>query len=70
MPRELRDEKMQILCNDCLAKCVVPLHILGGKCQTCNSYNTTRIENFSDLDTSSPHVNHEILTPTGFDDKE
>lgn len=50
MPRELRDTKMNIMCNDCLAKTQVPFHILGGKCSVCNSYNTTRIED-SDIDT-------------------
>ena len=44
MPAELRDSKMNILCNDCLAKSIVPFHIMGGKCIECNSYNTTRIE--------------------------
>ena len=44
MPRELKDTKMNIMCNDCLAKSQVPFHILGGKCSICCSYNTSRIE--------------------------
>lgn len=51
MPKEYRDMKMKILCNDCLEKCVVPFHILGAKCSKCQSYNTSRIE---DDDSSNP----------------
>ena len=50
MPKELQDAKMKVLCNDCLAKSIVPFHIIGGKCKECGSYNTTRIED-SELDT-------------------
>ena len=43
MPDELKDKKMNILCNDCLHTCEVAYHIYGGKCEKCGSYNTTRI---------------------------
>lgn len=34
---------MTVQCNDCLKKCNVPFHIMGGKCKSCRSYNTTRV---------------------------
>lgn len=43
MPAEYRDKLMTVQCNDCLQKCNVPFHIVGGKCKSCRSYNTTRI---------------------------
>jgi RING finger and CHY zinc finger domain-containing protein 1 len=43
MPTEYRDKKMAVQCNDCLQKSAVPFHIMGGKCNECKSYNTTRI---------------------------
>ena len=43
MPEEYKNTKMMILCNDCLAQSKVPFHILPGKCKSCRSYNTTRI---------------------------
>ena len=45
MPEEYKDHKMKILCNDCLEKCVIPFHWMNGKCKTCKSYNTTKIDN-------------------------
>ena len=36
------------MCNDCLELSEVPFHILGGKCDDCRSYNTTRVD--SELD--------------------
>ena len=53
MPSEYKHIKMKILCNDCLAKCTVPFHILKGKCTKCNSYNTTIIEGFIKPDTKA-----------------
>ena len=44
MPPDYKDVKMRIMCNDCLAKSIVPFHFDGGKCHSCKSYNTTRIE--------------------------
>lgn len=44
MPAEYKDLKMNVLCNDCLAKSNVSFHVLPGKCLSCSSYNTTRIE--------------------------
>jgi RING finger/CHY zinc finger protein 1 len=45
MPEEYKDVKMEVMCNDCLTKSVIPFHILPGKCLGCKSYNTTRVEN-------------------------
>ena len=43
MPEEYRNSYMTVLCNDCQHKSVVKFHILGGKCDECRSYNTSRI---------------------------
>ena len=43
MPEEYKDTKMTLLCNECLRETIIPWHIAGGKCSTCGSYNTTRI---------------------------
>ena len=43
MPEEYKDVKMLIMCNDCLQRSEVKFHIMGGKCQNCKSYNTSRI---------------------------
>ena len=43
MPAEYKDKLMTVLCNDCLKKSNVAFHIVGAKCKSCNSYNTTRI---------------------------
>ena len=43
MPEEYRDKVMHILCNECNYKSEVPLHVIGGKCSNCNSFNTKRI---------------------------
>jgi hypothetical protein len=39
MPEEYKDWKVEILCNDCTNRKVVPFHFLGHKC-SCGSYNT------------------------------
>ena len=44
MPEEYKNKKMVVQCNDCQVKSCVPFHIVGGKCRSCRSYNTTRIE--------------------------
>jgi phage FluMu protein Com len=44
MPEEYKNLRMNVLCNDCLARSNVPFHIFGGKCKKCKSYNTTRVE--------------------------
>ena len=44
MPEEYRDKKMIVMCNDCLKKSRVPFHIVGGKCSSCRSYNTARVD--------------------------
>lgn len=33
---------VQILCNDCSARSTVQFHLLGMKCQSCESYNTAQ----------------------------
>lgn len=33
---------LQILCNDCSARSTVQFHLLGMKCQSCESYNTAQ----------------------------
>ena len=43
MPAELRNKRVEILCNDCQTKGLVPFHILGFKCGSCFSYNTRQI---------------------------
>ncbi|TNV76650.1 hypothetical protein FGO68_gene5314 [Halteria grandinella] len=43
MPEEFRSKKVQILCNDCQERSQVFFHILGAKCQGCNSYNTRQL---------------------------
>ena len=49
MPEEYKDTKMLMLCNDCSKLSEVPFHILGGKCRSCRSYNTTRTDGDNDL---------------------
>ena len=44
MPDDYKDTKMLMLCNDCFTKSLCPFHIMGGKCNQCKSYNTTRID--------------------------
>jgi len=43
MPEEYKDKYMTILCNDCQEKSNVKFHIVGGKCNYCRSYNTSRL---------------------------
>jgi ribosomal protein S27E len=33
MPPEYQNKMMRIQCNDCLHQCLVPFHIVGGKCK-------------------------------------
>ncbi|KAF7687748.1 RING finger and CHY zinc finger domain-containing protein 1 [Silurus meridionalis] len=42
MPPELKNRKMKILCNDCQSRCTADFHVLGMKCSTCGSYNTSQ----------------------------
>ena len=44
MPEDYKDTTMVVACNDCLFKSKVKFHIMGGKCDKCRSYNTTRVE--------------------------
>lgn len=44
MSKELQEQKMFIMCNDCFHKSEVGFHVMGGKCVKCRSYNTTRID--------------------------
>lgn len=43
LPSELRDLRVDIMCNDCRAKSRVPFHVAGLKCHTCGSYNTSKV---------------------------
>ncbi|XP_078532170.1 RING finger and CHY zinc finger domain-containing protein 1 [Lissotriton helveticus] len=42
MPTEYQNMTVEILCNDCSARSMVPFHILGMKCLSCASYNTAQ----------------------------
>ena len=42
MPEEYRDMKVNILCNECLARSEVNFHFYGMKCGECGGYNTSR----------------------------
>jgi Zinc-ribbon/Ring finger domain len=43
MPAGLRGQKMEVKCNDCSARSVVPFHWLGCKCGACDGFNTTEL---------------------------
>ncbi|KAF6175493.1 hypothetical protein GIB67_021983 [Kingdonia uniflora] len=43
MPEDYRNKKVWILCNDCNNTNEVFFHIIGQKCNQCNSYNTRTI---------------------------
>eukprot|EP00069_Balaena_mysticetus_P017596 bmy_10639T0 len=42
MPSEYQNMTVDILCNDCNGKSTVQFHILGMKCNICESYNTAQ----------------------------
>ncbi|NXM19808.1 ZN363 protein, partial [Ploceus nigricollis] len=42
MPTEYQNMMVEILCNDCNARSTVQFHLLGMKCQSCQSYNTAQ----------------------------
>mmetsp|Transcript_21897 Transcript_21897/g.48389 ORF Transcript_21897/g.48389 Transcript_21897/m.48389 type:complete len:271 (+) Transcript_21897:53-865(+) len=42
MPAEYTDTYVHVTCNDCQQLSAVKFHVLGHKCQRCNSYNTRR----------------------------
>ncbi|XP_054149296.1 RING finger and CHY zinc finger domain-containing protein 1 [Melozone crissalis] len=42
MPTEYQNMMVEILCNDCNARSTVQFHLLGMKCQSCESYNTAQ----------------------------
>uniref|UniRef100_A0A3B4XPW5 Ring finger and CHY zinc finger domain containing 1 n=1 Tax=Seriola lalandi dorsalis TaxID=1841481 RepID=A0A3B4XPW5_SERLL len=42
MPTEYQGATVKIICNDCVAHCAVPFHVLGIKCSGCGSYNTAQ----------------------------
>jgi len=44
MPQEYKDYEAEILCKDCQKYSLVPYHVIGLKCSSCGSYNTTRIK--------------------------
>jgi len=41
MPTEYANLYREILCKDCNKNCIAPFHIVGMKCKSCGSYNTT-----------------------------
>ncbi|VBB18194.1 RING finger and CHY zinc finger domain-containing protein 1 [Yasminevirus sp. GU-2018] len=43
LPDEYKDKMVDILCNDCGAKCNVKFHFYGLKCSGCSGYNTKRV---------------------------
>lgn len=43
MPAQFRDTKVEIRCNDCGARGVVPYHWLGNKCCVCDGFNTNEV---------------------------
>ena len=45
MPKDFKDVKAQIICNECCQESSIPYHVAGGKCPTCGSYNTTKTKN-------------------------
>ncbi|QDS76517.1 hypothetical protein FKW77_005811 [Venturia effusa] len=40
MPREWAGVRVEVRCNDCGGKTIVPFHWLGCKCNRCDSFNT------------------------------
>ncbi|KAL9851500.1 RING finger and CHY zinc finger domain-containing protein 1 [Geothlypis trichas] len=42
MPTEYQNMMVEILCNDCNSRSTVQFHLLGMKCQSCESYNTAQ----------------------------
>lgn len=42
MPSEYQNMTVDILCNDCNGRSTVQFHILGMKCNICESYNTAQ----------------------------
>lgn len=42
MPSEYQNMTVDILCNDCNGRSTVQFHILGMKCNICDSYNTAQ----------------------------
>ena len=41
MPDEYKYHWMSVICNDCQHTSKVKFHVMGGKCESCRSYNTT-----------------------------
>jgi RING finger/CHY zinc finger protein 1 len=42
MPTEYAGLYREILCKDCNTTCTAVFHIVGMKCRSCGSYNTTQ----------------------------
>ncbi|KPP60845.1 RING finger and CHY zinc finger domain-containing protein 1-like, partial [Scleropages formosus] len=42
MPSEYQGTTVKIMCNDCQSHSTVPFHVLGMKCSSCGSYNTSQ----------------------------
>jgi len=43
MPPQFRETKVEIRCNDCGGRGVVPYHWLGNKCGVCDGFNTNEV---------------------------
>ncbi|KAJ9466403.1 E3 ubiquitin-protein ligase MIEL1 [Diplonema papillatum] len=44
MPEELKNKRVEVLCNDCHKKNTVPFHFVAMECPSCTSLNTTQVE--------------------------
>ncbi|CAG0881992.1 unnamed protein product [Cyprideis torosa] len=72
MPDEYKNLHVDILCRDCHAYTKVLYHVLGLKCQSCGSYNTTRtapprraLSSASCTSSSSTSTSSDGLSPGG-----
>lgn len=43
MPEMYAGLLVEVACNECQKKSIVPFHVLGAKCSGCQAYNTTKI---------------------------
>ena len=48
MPDEYKNDKSNILCNDCGEKSITQYHFISHKCNNCNSWNTALINIIKD----------------------
>jgi tRNA G26 N,N-dimethylase Trm1 len=44
LPEELKNLKVNVLCNECLHKTMnAPFHFYGSRCEKCGTFNTKKI---------------------------